>query len=101
VSRFRGQTDAGSQHSTGGWLAGGIAAGTLGGLIGTAIVTGIAASSDPQPTLTNAARTSIDACYLNGYTSKAKSKNTWTAFGGGIVGTMIGSFVYFLIVDQN
>ena len=84
--------DAGSRHSSAGWFLGGVGSGVLLGLIGTGIITVTAAMSNPQPRLLPA---DVDgSCYINGYAKKAKSKNTWSALGGGLVGTAVFVLVY-------
>lgn len=86
-SNMRGNQDAGMMHNSGGWLAGGVGSGLLLSLIGTGIITAIAASSNPQPTMIP---DGVDeTCYRVGYNSKAKSKNTVSALVGGLAGSAV------------
>lgn len=85
VDRVRGREAAGNTHSGAGWMVGGLASGFFLGLIGTGIITAVASSSSPH-----AERTPSDveqACYRDGYTSKAKNMNTMSALTGGLIGT--------------
>lgn len=86
-SYVRGEIEANIRHSSAGWFAGGIGSGVLLGLIGTGIVTAVAYGSNPRPSYVPQEYDS--ACYISGYSSKAKSKNSWNAFGGGLIGTAI------------
>lgn len=87
ASMLRGKQDAAANHSTVGWKTGGFFCGLALGLIGTGIITAAAAAGEPQPkTIPNGANV---ACYTDGYSTKAGSKNTWGAFGGGLVGTVV------------
>ena len=92
ASKIDGEEDAKAQHSSSGWFLGGVGSGILLGLIGTGVITGAAALTNPQPR--DVPRGVDETCYKNGYTKKAKSKNTWTAFAGGLGGTLILAVIY-------
>jgi len=92
-SQVEGEAAAATEHSTGGWVGGGFVVGVLTGPLGTGIVTGFAAVSDPAPAMIPDGLDS--SCYVNGYTKKARSKNIWAAFGGGLAGTAILVSIYF------
>ena len=86
-SKIKGEADAKARHSGTGWMVGGFFSGVGLGLIGTGIITAVAASTNPQPKTTPEA---VDeTCYISGYSGKAGSKNTWSAFGGGLLGTAV------------
>ena len=86
-SRVMGETDAKTLHSGSGWLAGGFFSGLALGLIGTGIITACAAATDPAP---KSFPVGVDQhCYSTGYADKGGSINTWKAFGGGMVGTVV------------
>jgi len=97
-SREVGKADAGREHGTGGWMAGSLAGGVLLGLIGAGVVTAIAATSDPEaetvPPGVNA------TCYQNGFTDKARGKNTKTAIVGGLLGTVVFVVIYASLSDE-
>ena len=87
TSMLRGKQDAAASHSSAGWKVGGFFCGLGLGLIGTGIITAAAAAGEPQPkAIPNGANV---ACYTDGYSTKAGSKNTWGAFGGGLFGTVV------------
>jgi hypothetical protein len=68
-------------------MLGGVGSGLLLGLIGTGIITGAAASGRPQPPTVPEG---LDAaCYREGYSGRAKSKNTVSALTGGLIGTAV------------
>jgi len=91
-SQITGKADASAQHSSVGYFLGGVCSGVLLGLIGTAILTVAAAGSNPDP---SSVPDTLDVrCYVDGYHSKAKSKNVWSALGGGLLGTTVFLIVY-------
>jgi hypothetical protein len=68
-------------------MAGGFASGVLLGLIGTAITYAIASSSSVD---VNRVPDGVEpSCYRDGYTSRAKGKNTSNALTGGLLGTAV------------
>jgi hypothetical protein len=91
-SRAKGRLDAASLHSSTGWFIGGIGSGVLLGLIGTAIITGAAALGNPQPKQTPTGMQTD--CYREGYSSKAKNKNTISALLGGAIGAVVWTVLY-------
>jgi hypothetical protein len=96
-SKVQGEVDADIQHFASGWFLGGFGSGVLLGPIGTGIITAVAANSNPQPRLMP---DNVDAtCYRSGYKGKAKSKNTWAAFGGGLLGT--AAFVLIIVAATS
>lgn len=96
-SRELGKATASREHGTGGWMAGSIGSGILLGLLGAGVVTAVAATSDPHaedvPPGVNA------TCYQNGFTDKAKSKNTRTSIVGGLLGTVVFVAIYAAASD--
>ena len=96
-SRIMGETDAKTLHSGSGWMAGGFFSGLALGLIGTGIITAAAASTDPLPK--NVPPDVVVHCYTTGYTDKAGNRNTWKAFGGGLLGTVV--IVTVLVVASS
>lgn len=85
--RTRGRADADQVHSGSGWMAGGFVSGILLGLIGTGITWAMANSSTVE---VSRVPEGLDAnCYRDGYTSKARSKNTTNALTGGLLGTAV------------
>jgi hypothetical protein len=91
-SKAQGENDAANRYSTAGWFIGGLGCGMLGGLIGAGVITAVAAFSNPQPkTIPDGFN---ESCYGNGYSGKAKSKRTWAALGGGLLGTLVFVAVY-------
>lgn len=85
--RIRGRSDASVMHGTTGWMLGGFASGLVLGLIGTGVITAVAATGSPQPDLVP--DTTDPSCYREGYSGKARSKNTVSALAGGLVGTAV------------
>jgi glycerol uptake facilitator-like aquaporin len=84
---MRGREAADQLHSGSGWMAGGFVSGILLGLIGTAVTYAIASSSAVQ---VERVPEGLEAsCYRDGYTSKAKGKNTSNALTGGLLGTAV------------
>lgn len=81
----RGIRDAESRHSTTGYFLGGVGSGIMLGLIGTAII-GIAAGGTSPDYIPNNVN---QEGYISGYRKKAKSKNTLSAVGGGLLGTAV------------
>jgi hypothetical protein len=87
-----GRKSAAEDYSSANWLAYGVLSGLLLGLVGTGLITIFGAVSNPAPGELPA---NVDkACYMNGYTGKAKSKNTLSALGGGLIGTVIFVVIY-------
>ena len=86
-AKVRGEVDAGNMHSSKKWFWGGVGSGILLGLIGTGVITIFGAVSKPTPKVIPEGLD--ESCYEDGYKSKGKSKNTWAALGGGVVGTVI------------
>ena len=87
LDRTRGREAAEELHSGSGWMAGGFLSGVLLGLIGTGISWAIANSSSVE---VNRMPDGVEAsCYREGYTSKARSKNTSNALTGGLLGTAL------------
>jgi hypothetical protein len=85
--RTRGRADADQVHSGSGWMAGGFVSGILLGLIGTGVAWAMASSSTVE---VSRVPEGLDAsCYRDGYTSKAKSKNSTNALTGGLLGTAV------------
>jgi hypothetical protein len=101
ASLTKGQQDASARHSSTGWMLGGLGSGILLGLIGTAITTGIAATSDPYPNPLMIPGAIDTTCYMMGYHNKGKSKNTWSAFGGGLLGTGIFVMGYLIYTSAS
>lgn len=93
-SKLLGREAAQKEHSTAGWLIGGVVAGVAGGPIGTGIVTTMAAITEPSPK--GVADSVSQTCYISAYAGKAKRDNTWAALGGG----MVGSVVFFIILSS-
>ena len=91
-SRAKGRLDAASTHGTSGWFLGGVASGLVLGLIGAGIITGAAALGNPQPKQVPA-NMQTD-CYREGFSSKAKNKNTISALLGGAVGAVVWTVIY-------
>lgn len=96
-SREVGKADASSRHGNGKWVAGGVVGGLLLSLIGTGVMTALAANSSPQPKDIPAGVK--DTCYMNGFTDKAKSKNTRGALLGGLLGTVVVVAVAVSVAD--
>ena len=87
LDRTRGRDAADQFHSGSGWMAGGFVSGILLGLIGTGISWAMASSSSVE---VNRVPDGVEAsCYREGYTSKAKSKNSSNALTGGLLGTAV------------
>ena len=87
TDRARGREAADQFHSGSGWMAGGFVSGILLGLIGTGISWAMASSSSVD---VNRVPDGVEAsCYRDGYTSKAKSKNSSNALTGGLLGTAV------------
>src|SRR5687768_11118447 len=87
TDRARGRDAADQLHSGSGWMAGGFVSGILLGLIGTGISWAMASSSSVE---VNRVPDGVEAsCYRDGYTSKAKSKNSSNALTGGLLGTAV------------
>jgi hypothetical protein len=87
ADRSRGREAADQLHSGSGWMAGGFVSGILLGLIGTGISWAMASSSSVE---VNRVPDGVEAsCYRDGYTSKAKSKNSSNALTGGLLGTAV------------
>lgn len=85
--RARGREAADQSHSGSGWMAGGFVSGVLLGLIGTAVTWAMANSSAATP---DRVPDGLEAsCYRDGYSSKAKSKNSSNALTGGLLGTAL------------
>ena len=92
ASKLQGRTDAGDQHGTVGWMAGGLGAGVGLGLIGTGIMLGMTALSSPKP---DAIKPNMEeTCYRDGYKGKGKSKNLVAALLGGLAGTAVWTTIY-------
>jgi hypothetical protein len=92
TDKVRGREAANSQHSSSGWMAGGVASGVVLGLIGAGIITAIASSSAPQ---VQQSPDGVDAaCYRDGFTSRARSRNTTSALAGGLIGTAAFLLIY-------
>ena len=92
TSQLTGKLDADAQHSSTGYSVAGFCSGVLLGLIGTGVITLVAATTSPDPKyLPDSAS---PTCYVDGYHSKARSKNIYSAVGGGILGTMVFLAVY-------
>jgi hypothetical protein len=91
-SQAKGRADAASSHHGTGWFFGGLASGLVLGFIGTGAITGIAALRHPQP---KQVPSGLQAeCYREGYSSKAKKKNTLMAFIGGAIGGVVWTTWY-------
>ena len=87
LDRTRGRDAADQLHSGSGWMAGGFVSGILLGLIGTGISWAMASSSSVE---VNRVPDGVEAsCYREGYTSKAKGKNSSNALTGGLLGTAV------------
>ena len=87
LDRTRGRDAADQFHSGSGWMAGGFVSGILLGLIGTGISWAMASSSSVE---VNRVPDGVEAsCYRDGYTSKAKSRNSSNALTGGLLGTAV------------
>lgn len=96
TDRTRGREAADQLHSGSGWMAGGFVSGILLGLIGTGISWAMASSSSVE---VNRVPDGVEAsCYRDGYTSKAKSKNSSNALTGGLLGTAV---LVLLIVSAS
>lgn len=78
---------------------GGVAAGVMTGLIGTGVATIIAATTDPTPKQVD--ESVNQACYLQGYSGKARNENTMNALGGGLLGTAVFVVAYLVITDNS
>lgn len=97
ASHSRGHRDASAKHSSTKWFFGGVCSGVLLGLIGTTVITIGAATTDPFP---KEVPTNVEtACYVKGYEGKGKSKNTWSALEGGILGSLAFLAVYWMASD--
>jgi len=84
-SYTKGRYDATTMHSSSGYFLGGVGAGLVLGLIGTAIIGFSAGGSQPDIIPEN-----VDPNgYQAGYFKEAKSKNQESAWGGGLLGTVI------------
>lgn len=81
----KGAAKADADYRSSGWFLGGIGSGLLLGPIGTAIITGMGAGSNPEPR--RVPDQMKEECYVHGYTKKARSRNTTSALGGGLLGT--------------
>lgn len=93
----RGENDAASKHTSKSWFYGGVASGVLLGFIGTGILTAMSAGSSPRPKVIPEGYN--EACYINGYSGKARKKNMWSSLGGGLVGTAILAVVVITVAD--
>jgi len=98
-SQIKGENDAENRHSSAGWMAGGVGSGLLLGLIGTGIITAIAATSNPTPSIIPEKEDINLECYINGYKKVAKKKNTIYALSGGLIGTLVLVTIYFAAID--
>jgi hypothetical protein len=98
-AQAKGRLDAASAHHTTGWFFSGLGMGLVLGFIGTGAITGIAALKHPQPKQIPAGLQ--QDCYRDGYTSKAKSKNTLTALVGGLVGGAVWTVFYIGTREGN
>ncbi len=81
----RGYEVARAKHSSGGWFLGGVGSGFLLGLLGTTIITIAADGESPN----KVPKKYDEEGYTLGYYKKSKSKNKWSAFGGGLLGTAL------------
>jgi hypothetical protein len=98
-AQAKGRLDAASAHHTTGWFFGGLASGVVLGFIGTGAITGLAALTHPQPKQIPPGLQ--QDCYRDGYSSKAKRKNTLTAFIGGLVGGAVWTVFYIGTREGN
>lgn len=98
ASRAHGHRDADNMHSSKKWFFGGFCSGVILGLIGTAIITVGARTTNPFPK--DVPANVNEACYVNGYEAKGKSKNAWSAFDGGLIGTAILIGLYWASSNQ-
>ncbi len=86
-SRELGKDAAADEYSSMGWIVGGFGAGFFLGAVGTGIITAVAARTAPDP---ETLPPKVDERgYSSGFNQKARSKNTWGALGGGVLGTLL------------
>jgi hypothetical protein len=91
-SLSEGRMAADNEHSSAGWIAGGLVSGGLFSVLGTGVITLIAAGSNPSPAyIPDDVET---GAYLTGYRQEARRKNTWAA---GISGSIM-SAVWIMVV---
>lgn len=100
-SQLHGRMDASTKHNSGNWFVGGFFSGMLLGLIGTGVTVAISAGSSPTPEMAPEDPDIELACYIDGYESKARSKNMLSAGIGGFVGTAVWIAAYFLLIYDD
>ena len=92
--QMEGKKIAKTNHSAGGWLAGGVAGGFLLGIIGGGITIGLSAASKPQPDnniLYSIKDETIDyrMGFTEGYVDVARSKNIQNSCIGAGIGVLL------------